>query len=413
MLTLIIPDVILLTAKNFRHMKMKPFDSRLDNTLVQGGRPRGYNGRQVNMPVELGSTMVFDSLAAFEEARDNRYCHGTLYYGRYGNAASFELESVLASLEQAAGVTLTSSGVAAISQTLLALTEPGAHLLVADNVYGNTRSFCDNVLVRLGVEIEYFDVMDPQQVAALCRAQTAAIMFEAPGSGTFEFPDIEKIASMAKEAGVPTVLDGTWATPVFCQPLTLGVDVLVYSASKYISGHSDCMLGIIACAGESLHERIRKLVMAVGDKTGSQEVYLALRGLRTLKMRMREVSAAGLEMAQWLATQPQVERVLHPALADSPGHGNWQRSCSGAAGLFGVIFKPCSDQQVRDFVDHLKHFGIGVSWGGFESLVLPVKPVRTATRWSEHGQLVRFNIGFEDLCSLQADLKQALPLLNS
>lgn len=399
---------------NFKRLiTVESVDPNLDNTLVQGGRPKGYDGRQVNMPVELGSTMVFDSLAAFEQARDNRYRHGTLYYGRYGNAASFELESILGSLEQAVGVTLASSGVAAISLTLLALVEPGTHVLVADNVYGNTRAFCDNVLTRLGVEVQYFDSMDLERFSGMCKSNTVAVMFEAPGSGTFEFPDIAGITKIARQAGVPTVLDGTWATPVFCLPLQQGADVLVYSASKYISGHSDCMLGIIASSSVELHERIRKLVMAVGDKTGSQEVYLALRGLRTLKMRMREVNAAGCEIARWFTQQPQVKSVLHPALPDCPGHANWQRCCTGAAGLFGVIFKPCSDEQVREFVDKLDHFGIGVSWGGFESLVLPVVPVRTASLWDEQGQLVRFNIGFEDLDSLKADLTAALPVLNS
>lgn len=357
--------------------------------------------------------MAFDTLEAFDKARENRYESGTLYYGRYGNTASFEFERAVASLEEAHGVTLTSSGVASISFALFALLTPGDHLLVADNVYGNTRAFCDSVLTRQNVEVEYFDPMIGSDVATLIKSSTKAIMFEAPGSGTFEFPDISGIANAAKAAGVRTVLDGTWATPIFCQPLTLGVDVLVYSASKYLGGHSDCMMGVIATTDPDLHTSIRKEVMAFGDKVGSQEVFLTLRGLRTLNMRMQIVDAAGRDMARWLEKQSQVEKVLHPALTDCPGHSHWCEQCSGAAGLFGVVFKPCKDQQVQQFVDALHHFGIGVSWGGYESLVLPVTPVRTAKPWRESGPLVRFNIGFENLDDLKADLLAALPLLSN
>ena len=388
-------------------------DRKFKDTLVQAGRPDRIEGRHVNMPVELGSTMAFETLAAFETARANRHAPGTLYYGRYGSAASFKLESVLADLEGASVVTLTSSGVAAITLALLALTAPGAHLLVADNVYGNTRTFCDGVLTRQKVEIEYFDPMIGAEVASLFRPNTAALMFEAPGSGTFEVCDAPAIAAACRARGVASVFDGTWATPVFCRPLALGVDVLVYSASKYVGGHSDCMLGVIACSDDDLAMRVRKHVMAVGDKTGGQEVMLALRGLRTLDLRMKAIDAAGREIAGWLAGQPQVSQVLHPAFASCPGHAFWKRDYSGAAGLFGILFHPCPDADVRAFVDALHHFGIGVSWGGYESLVLPVKPVRTARPWDAPGQLVRFNIGLEDTQSLIDDLAAALPLLNT
>ncbi|WP_417522604.1 cystathionine beta-lyase [Marinovum sp.] len=380
--------------------------------LVQSGRPDRIEGRHVNMPLELGSTMVFDTLAAFETARDARYTPGTLYYARYGNAATFQLETALAGLEGADGVTLTSSGVAAITLTLMHFVRPGAHLLVADHVYGNTRAFCDTVLARMGVEVEYFDPMCGADIAALLRDSTCAVMFEAPGSGTFEVPDIPAIAAAARAAGVPSILDGTWATPINCRPLSLGVDVVVASLSKYLSGHSDCMMGMIASTSDHA-TGLRKTVMAVGDKTGGQEVFLALRGLRTLKIRMEHVDRAGREIAGWLGRQPQVRRLLHPAFASCPGHDHWARDFTGAAGLFAVVFHPCSDDQVRAFVDALHHFGIGVSWGGYESLVLPVKPQRSAGTWTEDGQLVRFNIGLEETGTLIADLAAALPLLNT
>lgn len=385
--------------------------SNIADDLVQLGRPERVDGRHVNMPLELGSTVVFDTLAEFEAAKDARYDTGTMYYGRYGNAASFKLESMLADLEEAGGVTLTSSGVAAITMALLTFARPGSHLLVADHVYGNTRSFCDTVLARMDVEIEYFDPMIGAGVADLLRETTCALMFEAPGSGTFEVPDIPAIATAARASGVPSILDGTWATPIFCKPLRLQVDVVVASMSKYLSGHSDCMMGMIASTS-TYAEAIRKTAMAIGDKTGGQEVFLALRGLRTLKMRMEHFDKVGRAMAAWFAEQPQVKTVLHPAFESCPGHANWARDFSGSSGLFGVVFHPCSDNQIRAFVEALHHFGIGVSWGGYESLVLPVSPQRSAGTWPEDGQLVRFNIGLEELATLQADLTAALPLLN-
>ena len=364
------------------------------------------------MPVELGSTIVFDTLQEFEEARAARYQSGTLYYGRYGNSAVYKLEQILARLEGTDTVTLTSSGVTAITTALMTFASPGSHVLVADNVYGNTRAFCDGLLTKLGANIEYFDPMIGKAVSDLIRDTTAAIMFESPGSGTFEMPDIEAIADAARAANIPTILDNTWGTPVFVRPLSLGVDVVVYSASKYISGHSDCMLGVTASV-EKYAQDIRKTVMQIGDKTGGQEVMLALRGLRTLQLRMQHIDQAGREMAQWFSRQPQVKSVLHPAFPSCPGHEFWKRDFTGAAGLFGVIFRTESEAAVRRFVDSLRHFGIGVSWGGYESLVLPFEPVRTASPWTESGRLVRFNIGLENTDSLKADLAAALPQLNA
>lgn len=377
----------------------------LADALVHGGRPEGTSGRQVNWPVELGSTVVFDTLDTFEAARAARFENGTPFYGRYGNEATFSLETLLCELDGAHGVTLTSSGVSAITSTLLALARPGQHLLVAENLYGNTRAFCDTVLCAMGVEIEAFDPME--NIAGRLRDNTCALMAEAPGSGTFEVCNLPEIAAAAKWRGVPVVFDNTWASPVFCQPLSLGADVVVYSGSKHLCGHSDAMLGVIA-ATETFHSRIRRTVMSLGDRPGAQEVFLALRGLRTLKMRMRHQDAAGKEMAAWLVGLPAVERVLHPAFESCPGHRNWARDFTGAASLFSVIFKPCPDKSFRDFVDALRHFGIGVSWGGYESLVLPMTSERS--RCLGKGALLRFNIGFDDPRTLQADIIQALEI---
>lgn len=386
--------------------------SKFGDLLVAEGRPDKNEARHVNAPIELGSTMVFNTLSAFEEARDARYESGTLYYGRYGNSASFQLEEAIAKLEGAAGVTLTSSGVSAISHTLSALALPGSHLLVADNVYGNTRNFCEAVLKTRGVEIEYFNPMDIAQFEALIRSETCAVMFETPGTGTFEFPDVKQIAEIAKKKNIVTVLDSTWGSPILLNAISLGVDVVVYSASKHISGHSDCMMGVIASGKADMHKRIRSCVFAYGDKIGGQEVFLALRGLRTIEMRMRHVDQSTREICEWLSKRDEVKKVLHPIFDDCQGHENWKRDFDGAAGLFGVVFHPCSDENIEAFVNALHHFAIGVSWGGYESLVLPVKPMRSVEgSRSEDGQLVRFSIGFENVETLIDDLAFALPLL--
>ncbi len=385
-------------------------ETDLTNTLVHLGRGPNDCGRPVNLPIHQSSTILFEKLEAFQAARDARYDPGTLYYGRYGNPATFELETMISALEGAHGTVSVSSGLAAVSLALTGATKAGDHVLVADNVYEPTRGFCDTVLARYGVDIEFFDPMDLPSLASLMRPKTAAVMFEAPGSGTFEVPDIPAIAQIARENGAVSIIDGTWATPVFCRPLDLGVDVVVHSGSKYIGGHADSMIGFIVC-NEATYPTMRRTAVAFGERAGSQDVFLSLRGLRTLEIRMRQVEQAGLAVATWLREQAQVLRVLHPALPDCPGHRNWQRDFQGSAGLFSVVLKPVSDDCLHAFVDGLRMFGIGVSWGGYESLVLPVAPNRVVSPWQEDGRVVRFSIGFEDTDSLTQDLARALSFL--
>ncbi|MEM1049245.1 MAG: cystathionine beta-lyase [Pseudomonadota bacterium] len=384
----------------------------VSDRLVHQGRSLKGDGRLVNLPIEQGSTMLFDSLAAFEKARADRYAHGTLYYGRYGTTSTIELERMIADLEGGHATIAVSAGLTAVSMALTGILAAGDHALVADNVYGPTRGFCDTILARYGVTVEYFDPMLGEGIADLMRDETRAVMIEAPGSGTFEVCDIPAIAAVARAHGALSIIDGTWATPIFCQPFTLGVDVVVHSGSKYITGHSDCMIGFIVCGGEAVYDRIRRTTLAFGEKPGSQDVFLALRGLRTLDMRMRAAEANAMAVAGWLQDQPQVSRMLHPAFPDCPGHAHWKRNFSGASGLFSVLVKPCAKQQVHLFVDGLRHFGVGVSWGGFESLVLPVEPHRTAAPWTAQGQVIRFAVGNEATATLIEDLAQALAHLN-
>ncbi|MEM7428155.1 MAG: cystathionine beta-lyase [Pseudomonadota bacterium] len=381
----------------------------LTDSLVHLGRNPQISGRAVNLPIYQSSTMLFDTVAEFEQARETRYETGTLYYGRYGNPATFELENMMAELEGGDGCISVSSGLTAVSIAVMAAAEAGAHVLVADNVYGPTRLFCDNVLIRFGVDVTYFDPIIGSGVADLMRDATSAVLFEAPGSGTFEVPDIAAIADAARAHGAISILDGTWATPVFCQPLSLGVDIVAHSGSKYICGHADAMIGFIVCKAAH-YDQMRRMVLAYGDRAGATDIFLALRGLRTLELRMRNHHEAGMKIAHWFADRPEVRRVLHPALPDCPGHEHWSSQFSGAGGLFSVEFVSATHAQSCAFIDALRLFSVGLSWGGFESLALPVDPsaMRTATLWENRGTLIRFNIGNESPESLIADLEQSI-----
>lgn len=388
---------------------MRRKKTSLANALSHLGRQTSGNGRPVNLPLMQGSTLLFDTLADFENARDSRYRPDVLYYGRYGNPASFQLENMMAEIEGADHCISVSSGLTAVTMALMAATKANAHVLVADNVYAPTRLFCDTVLAGFGVQVTYFDPMSGARLAAMLQPNTAAVMFEAPGTGTFEVPDIPAIAKVAREHGAVSILDGTWATPVFCRPIKLGVDIVAHSGSKYIGGHADTLIGFIVC-NAAHYLKMRKMALAFGDIAGAHDIFLSLRGLRTLEIRMRHFEAAALKIATWLSGQPQVKKVLHPAFPDCPGHEFWSRDFRGSSGIFSVLFDCADKNKLRRFIDNLKMFGLGVSWGGFESLALPMDPapVRTATPWAERGQLVRFNIGLEDTDDLISDLAQAL-----
>jgi len=388
-------------------------DNHFTNDLIHLGRDNQSVGRSVNLPIHQASTMLFNSLEEFEEAKNARYEKGTLYYGRYGNPSTFELENMMASLEQGAGCVSVSSGLTACVISLMAFCSAGDHVLVADTVYGPTRMFCENVLKNYGVDITYFDPLIGTDISQLILPKTSVIFLEAPGSGTFEIPDIPAIAKAATDAGVISIIDGTWATPLLCQPLVLGVDVVVHSGSKYISGHSDAMLGFIVTASQENYSKARKMSLAFGDRAGSNDVFLALRGLRTLAIRIRQHQDSTAKVIEWLESHPVVSCILHPAHPDCPGHEFWQRDFKGSAGLFSLELKPVAEEKVRKMINSLDLFSIGLSWGGYESLIVPVEPapMRVATEWKERGPLVRLNIGLENTDSLIADLKSGFRYL--
>jgi cystathionine beta-lyase len=376
--------------------------------LVAGGRRKEWTQGIVNPPVWRASTILFDSVEDMGASNPPR--HGRLQYGRNGTPTQWALAEALSALEAgAAGTRLFPSGVAAISVALLTVLSPGDELLMVDTVYGPTRSFCDEVLAGMGIATRYYDPLVGRGIEGLISEKTRAIFLESPGSLTFEVQDVPAICEVARARGIVTLLDNTWATPLLFPALEKGVDLSILACTKYIVGHADVMLGSVTATAE-WWPKMERMSRAFGQHVSPDDAYLASRGMRTLGVRLRQHEESGLAVARWLMEQPQVARVIHPALPGCPGHELWARDFSGASGLFAFMLKGGDAAARAAFVDALEHFGIGYSWGGFESLALPVDPerIRTATRWQAEGPLVRLHIGLEDVEDLIEDLAQGL-----
>ena len=376
--------------------------------LATSGRDAGANHGFVNPPVHHASTVLYPTAEDFL-ARRARYL-----YGRRGTPTSEALEDALRALEgpACAGVALLPSGFAAISTALLAVLDAGDHLLVTDSAYQPTRRFCDNVLRRYGIATTYYDPLIGGGIAALMQPNTRAVFVETPGSLSFEIQDVPAIAAAAHAAGALVVMDNTWATSLYFPAFDKGVDLSIQAATKYIGGHSDVMLGTVS-ANQAAWERLRGTVHTLGLCVGPDDIYLGLRGLRTMGVRLAQHHQAGLKVARWLAERPEIARVLHPALESCPGHAIWRRDFSGASGLFSIVFKPVAQSAVNAFVNELSLFGIGPSWGGFESLAIPFDctSIRTATKWAPGGPTVRLHIGLEDVDDLMGDLERGFAAL--
>jgi cysteine-S-conjugate beta-lyase len=353
----------------------------------------------VNVPVYRGSTVLFKSAESFEK-RDQRYT-----YGRRGTPMSEALEKAIAHLEGGERTWLAPSGAAAVATALLAFTKAGDHILVADSVYLPTRKFCNDVLKRFDVETTFYDPSIGGGITDLMRTNTSVVFTESPGSQTFEVMDVPAIAAAARAKGAWTMLDNSWATPLYFKPFAHGVDISIHAATKYIVGHADAMLGAVT-ANERAAAQLLTQATTMGICAGTEEMYLGLRGFRTIEVRLQRHEQSALEMARWLGGRPEVARVIHPALPSHPGHALWKRDFLGSSGLFSMVLKPCSKKAVWAMLDGLELFGIGASWGGYESLVLPfdATPYRTATKWQAEGPTVRLHIGLEDVADLKADL---------
>lgn len=378
--------------------------------LVTAGRDTKAQKGFVNPPVFHGSTVLY---ATAEDLHAHR---AEFTYGRHGSPTTRALQDVLMALEgpQCAGVGLAPSGLAAISTTLLAVLKAGDHLLVCDNAYRPTRNFCDNLLRRYGIETSYFDPLIGAGIEALFKPNTRAVLIEAPGSQSFEMPDVRAISDVAHARGALMIDDNTWATALYHRSLEQGVDISMQAGTKYIGGHSDIMFGTIA-ANAKAWPLVQEAIRLLGVCAGPDDVYLALRGVRTLSVRLAQHHRSGLEIARWLAARPEVDRVLHPALETDPGHAIWKRDFTGASGLFSIVLKPVPQTAVDAMLNALTLFGMGFSWGGFESLAIPFdcSDYRTATKWSPGGPTLRLHIGLENLDDLRADLDRGFAALKA
>ena len=379
-----------------------------DTRLVEGGRRPEWTHGIVSPPVYRASTILFDTVEEMHASNPPR--QGRLQYGRNGTPTQWALCDALTEMEPgAAGTRLFPSGAAAISVALMAVLRPGDELLMVDSAYGPTRAFCDGYLKAFGVATRYYDPLVGAGVAELIGEKTRAVFLESPGSLTMEVQDVPAICAAAKARGLVTLIDNTWATPLFFPALAAGVDISILACTKYVVGHADAMLGSVTATDEWF-PRIEQAARAFGQHVGPDDAWLGSRGLRTLGVRLRRHEESGLKVARWLAEQPQVARVLHPALPSCPGHEHWQRDFRGASGLFSFVLQGGGEGDRTRLVEGLEHFGIGYSWGGFESLALPIDPekLRTATQWGAEGPAVRLHIGLEDPDDLIEDLAAGL-----
>lgn len=373
----------------------------LRTQLIGGGRtPFAHHGF-VNTPIFRGSTVLYPNTQDFLD-RKARYTYGTR-----GTPTMETLQTAWTELSGAAGTVLVPSGLAAIALALTSCLNAGDHLLVTDSVYRPTRNYCDRILKRFGVETTYYDPLMGAGIGELMRPNTRAVFTESPGSQSFEIQDVPAIAKVAHRHDAIVLLDNTWATPLYFPPHARGADIAIEAGTKYLGGHSDVLLGLVT-ANERCWKPLRQTFDDISMCAGPEDAFLASRGLRTMPLRLAHHEQAALTVARWFAGRPEVLRVLHPALESDPGHALWKRDFLGSSGLFSVVLKPVSKEKFHAFIDSLTLFGIGASWGGFESLALPFdcSEYRSATKWEPGGPCVRFHIGLEDLDDLLADLDQ-------
>jgi cystathionine beta-lyase len=368
--------------------------------LVLAGRDPADSYGFVNPAIVRGSTVIYPNMDDFL-ARKSRYTYGT-----QGNPTIDALVAALNTIEGGAGVLVCSSGLLACTLPLLATLSAGDHLLVTDSVYRPQRNFCSKMLPRLGIEVTYYDPALGGDIAKLFKPNTKVVWTEAPGSQTFEMQDIPAIVASAHERDILVMMDNTWATPLFFDSHKHGVDISVQAGTKYYAGHSDVLIGTVSMRTPELYKQVREAWDLLGVIIAPEDAFLTLRGIRTMQVRLKEQMPAGLAMAQWLGERPEVARVLHPALPSDPGHTLWKRDFTGASSLFAIELKPVAMKAVGAMLDGLALFGMGASWGGYESLALPFdcKPYRTATTPDFKGPTIRLHIGLEDIEDLKADL---------
>ncbi len=380
-----------------------------ESRIIHEGRRPEENFGIVNPPVYHASTVLFPTVEAMRNVKTAR-----VGYGRYGTPGTEGFAHAMAALEGADRCTLTPSGLSAITTAMLSFLKSGDHVLMVDTTYEPCRAFCDSLLSDFGVETTYYDPLIGADIADLMRPNTRIVYTESPGSLTFEVQDIPAISKAAKEykdatQDVVVMIDNTWASPYFFKPFAHGVDVSIQAVTKYVGGHADVMMGTVTCT-EKYWKQLHRMRSILGVSVGPDDVYLAQRGLRTLAVRLRQHEKSAMVIAKWLQDQPDIKRVLYPALPDDPGHELWKRDFTGACGLFGIVMEQGTDRQIAAMLDPMKLFGMGYSWGGFESLLIhaPLKTGRTATKWEPGGTFFRIHVGLEDPADLIEDLAAAL-----
>lgn len=380
-----------------------------ETQLIAAGRPHRRSAHPVNHPVERASTYLYPTYDDFVEGRRN------ITYGRLGTSNHRALEETVNILEGGFETRLAPSGLAAVNMSVLAFCEAGDHVLIADSVYDPVRKFGDSFLKRFGVEVAYYDPLMGEEISTLVTPRTKVIVAESPGSLTFEVQDLPTLAKVANAAGAKLIVDNTWGAGYFLKPLKLGAHVSVQSGTKYLSGHADLLIGTISSADEETAKAIFQALLQLGSNVSADDAYLTLRGMRTLAARLARHEETGLKLAKWLAKRPEVDRVLHPALKNCPGHAYWKRDFAGASGLFGVVLKPVPLPALKTFFNAFKLFGIGFSWGGYESLCVHVRPetTRTARPWNEEGPTIRIHAGLEDCDDLIAELERAFAAMEA
>ena len=386
---------------------------KLETKYVTAGRSKKWTKGVVNPPVQRASTVVFNTVAEKTHAMINR-AKQTLFYGRRGTETHFAFQDAMVELEGGAGCALFPSGTAAITNAILAFVETGDHILMVDSVYEPTRYYCDKILAKLGIETTYYDPLIGKNIDGLIKNNTRVVFLESPGSITMEVQDVPAIAEVAHRNNCIVILDNTWSAGVNFQPFDYGVDVSVQAATKYIVGHSDVMLGTATATAEHWPQ-LQESSYTMGQCTSPDDLYLAMRGIRTLSVRLQQHQTSALKLAQWLSTRPEVERLLHPALPSCPGHEVFTRDFTGSNGLFSFVLNKGNQAALTAFLDGMEHFKMGFSWGGFESLILAISSIdkiRSATHWPYQFPLIRLHVGLENVDDLIADLERGFERFN-
>ena len=384
-----------------------------DTKLSKAGTSNENNFGIMNPPIYRASTIHFPSIQSFNTRFDRRF--DEVVYGSYGTPTTKALETAISELENATRSIAVTSGTAAITLTFMACLKPGDHILVTDNAYKSTRTLCETLMSKLDINTSYFPPDVGSKIGSYLRPETKLVFLESPGSFTFEMHDIPAITAVCRKRNVLTAIDNTWASPLYFKPLDYGVDISTQAATKYLCGHSDVMMGSISTNNESIFKSIKDISIQFGNNVSPSDCYLALRGIRTMGVRLRQHQKTALILAEWLANRPEVNNILYPAWPEDKGYKLWKRDFAGASGLFGVVLNQVQKEAVAALAEGMSHFKIGASWGGFESLLIPTYPIRSFANppWQERGPLLRLHAGLEDPRDLIKDLDSGFSRMSS